>query len=416
MSPPQPTVTNTSEEQDIDDLDDLDDLLDDFAAPPKQPQPHVKQPTSDDSKLPSSTSFEDELSRNMAALFASLGSPPLAAPSAGSPTTAGNGQAQDMLNDKESLELQELFQQLMKSDPALAGASGEGGLGGLSDGGMGGEESLDALLASLTGSLANPPPPPPPPPSTEPQAQAKPKTNNQPAASSPSAPASTSNNGKTKPPSTSSNGGSSAAGAGKLSFEDTIKQTMNNMKASEQESRNGGGKQDASLLSFPLFLANDPLAALLASLNIDPTDLDLASLNIPGLSAGAGGLGGMGEGGPGGEDFSGLLDGMMKQLMTREILEEPLVELSEKYPPYLLAHKSSLPAAQYDKYAEQSGIVTRIVEIFGKEGYSDDDSAMRSEVTTLMTKMQDLGSPPDEIMGDMPEGLDFGGGEACSIM
>jgi peroxin-19 len=40
---------------------------------------------------------------------------------------------------------------------------------------------------------------------------------------------------------------------------------------------------------------------------------------------------GGGAAGPGGAgDFSGLLDGMMKQLMTKEILEEPLAELGEK--------------------------------------------------------------------------------------
>lgn len=41
---------------------------------------------------------------------------------------------------------------------------------------------------------------------------------------------------------------------------------------------------------------------------------------MPGAAAGAGGAG----------DFSGLLDGMTKQLMTKEILEEPLAELGEK--------------------------------------------------------------------------------------
>jgi hypothetical protein len=80
---------------------------------------------------------------------------------------------------------------------------------------------------------------------------------------------------------------------------------------------------DAELILFQS-QADDPLAALLASLNIDPSDLDLSSLGLGEIPGGAGGAAGAGG------DFSGLLDGMMKQLMTKEILEEPLAELGEK--------------------------------------------------------------------------------------
>ena len=69
--------------------------------------------------------------------------------------------------------------------------------------------------------------------------------------------------------------------------------------------------------------------ALLAQLTSDPNalkDLDLDGLDLSalGLDGDLGGAGGD-EGGMG-----GVLDGMMRGLMTKEILMEPLEELAEK--------------------------------------------------------------------------------------
>lgn len=254
MSPPPPKVTD--EEEDVDDLDDLDDLLDDFAAArPSKPAPaHVPSTQPADTQASSSSSsFEDELSRNMAALFASLGSAP--SPPAAPAAAAAKGDKRDPAiddgdDDKESQQLQHLFQQLLKSDPALAAEGFPAGLMEGGDGAEGGDgESLEALLASLTGSLTNNQPAPP----LQAQAQAQQKTSKRSSSS-----VSGTENNKTRTAS-SSNGesSSSTAGAGtgaKLSFEETIKQTMNNMKASEQESRSSSSKPDVSLPSRFLLL------------------------------------------------------------------------------------------------------------------------------------------------------------------
>lgn len=44
-------------------------------------------------------------------------------------------------------------------------------------------------------------------------------------------------------------------------------------------------------------------------------------------------LGKMGEGGEGDEDLQGILETMMSQLMSKEVLYEPLKELHEKVQP-----------------------------------------------------------------------------------
>ena len=78
----------------------------------------------------------------------------------------------------------------------------------------------------------------------------------------------------------------------------------------------------------------------------------------------------------------------MKQLMTKEILQEPLAELAEKYPPYLAAHGPGLSAAQRAKYTQQNTIVGEILDIFRDPAYSDASDAQRSRVTVLMTQVR----------------------------
>jgi hypothetical protein len=95
--------------------------------------------------------------------------------------------------------------------------------------------------------------------------------------------------------------------------------------------------------------------ALLAQLTSNPNalgDLDLDGLDLSALSASLGldgkAGGALGEGGD--EGMGGVLDGMMRGLMTKEILMEPLEELAEKVslrsfsPSFALCRLGSLPA------------------------------------------------------------------------
>lgn len=56
-----------------------------------------------------------------------------------------------------------------------------------------------------------------------------------------------------------------------------------------------------------------------------------------------------------------------------------------------------------EKYRQQYAIVQKIVDTFRKPGYSDDKDG--KEIAKLVGEMQDLGGPPQEIMGDLPEGF-----------
>lgn len=120
---------------------------------------------------------------------------------------------------------------------------------------------------------------------------------------------------------------------------------------------------------------------------------------------------GGGEGG-GGADFTQMLEGMMSQLMSKEILYEPLLELHQKYPVWLREHPKD---EKIETYRAQARLVAQIIEKFEDSEYRDEDSAKKEEVMTLMSEMQNLGSPPPEIMSEDMSMLDPGklDGDCC---
>ncbi|KAI0655044.1 Pex19 protein family-domain-containing protein [Cubamyces menziesii] len=121
------------------------------------------------------------------------------------------------------------------------------------------------------------------------------------------------------------------------------------------------------------------------------------------------------------EELQGLLENMMSQLMSKEVLYEPLKELNDKYPSYLKDNASKMSAEDHKRYTSQSKVVAQIVAIFESTNNTDEDTQARMKVVELMQEMQEYGSPPSEIMGPLPPGLDLGADgmpnipEGCTI-
>jgi peroxin-19 len=138
---------------------------------------------------------------------------------------------------------------------------------------------------------------------------------------------------------------------------------------------------------------------------------------------GSGDLSGL-EGAMDNPELTKMLEGMMDELMSREILYEPLKELRDKYPAYLAGAESrDISADDRKRYEQQSAYITQIVAVFEDPQYDAKDAQMAARVQELMNQMQDCGSPPKEIVGDMPAELESlpgfggaGGNEECTIM
>ncbi|CUM67466.1 uncharacterized protein PRCAT00005162001 [Priceomyces carsonii] len=120
-------------------------------------------------------------------------------------------------------------------------------------------------------------------------------------------------------------------------------------------------------------------------------------------------LSGLGGSGGGDMDMSKLLVDMLEQLSSKEVLYEPMKDLSSKFPDYLEEKKETLSADQHDNYKKQYEISKQIVAIFEEPEYNDDDSKKRETVNSLLEELQELGQPPTELVGDAGDFPGLGG-------
>ncbi|EDR06300.1 uncharacterized protein LACBIDRAFT_300395 [Laccaria bicolor S238N-H82] len=183
--------------------------------------------------------------------------------------------------------------------------------------------------------------------------------------------------------------GKSTTAEGAGGFQEKIKQAMDKLKESESNLQGDSSTADAS--------SPESLEALLKSL---------------------GGVGGLDEGGDENE-LAGFLETMMGQLMSKDVLYEPLKELAEGFPPYLTNPPAQLSLEDRSRYEKQEECVKRILAVFDKPGYTDANEESNKIIVDLMSEMQSYGSPPAEIMGPLPPGLDgmqaLGGEEGCVV-
>ncbi|KII85650.1 hypothetical protein PLICRDRAFT_56871 [Plicaturopsis crispa FD-325 SS-3] len=161
-------------------------------------------------------------------------------------------------------------------------------------------------------------------------------------------------------------------------FARTVRSTLDKLKSSESAHQSSAAPQPGA----------DPLEALLAQLG----DLGV----------------GDGDGEPGEDELAGMLESMMGQLMSREVLYEPLKELADKFPGYLKEHAATLSTDEKTRYDAQLSRVNAIVGVFDTPGYDEKDEETSLKIVTLMNEMQSFGSPPSELMGPLPPGLSLG--------
>nr|5LNF_A Chain A, Peroxisomal biogenesis factor 19 [Homo sapiens] len=126
-----------------------------------------------------------------------------------------------------------------------------------------------------------------------------------------------------------------------------------------------------------------------------------------------------------------IMQSIMQNLLSKDVLYPSLKEITEKYPEWLQSHRESLPPEQFEKYQEQHSVMCKICEQFEAETPTDSETTQKARfemVLDLMQQLQDLGHPPKELAGEMPPGLNFdldalnlsgppgASGEQCLIM
>jgi len=99
--------------------------------------------------------------------------------------------------------------------------------------------------------------------------------------------------------------------------------------------------------------------------------------------------------------LSGLADSLMHQLLSKDVLYQPMKDIGERYPGWLSAHRDSLPKEDINRYEEQFRQIQKILKLY------EDDVESYQELFEALQKMQLCGQPPMDIVNDLAPGLAF---------
>jgi peroxin-19 len=103
----------------------------------------------------------------------------------------------------------------------------------------------------------------------------------------------------------------------------------------------------------------------------------------------------------GSQDMESIVETMMQQLLSKEILHEPMREIGERYPKWLEEHKASLSKEEYDRYYHQYELIKELTVVY------ETDSENFNKIMDLMQKMQECGQPPSDIVQELAPDFDL---------
>ena len=67
------------------------------------------------------------------------------------------------------------------------------------------------------------------------------------------------------------------------------------------------------------------------------------------------------------EDFQDVINGMMKQLLSKEVMYTPMKQICEKFPVWLAEKESDLSTEDYERYGRQYQFFQKIVAVYDTE-------------------------------------------------
>ncbi|KAJ3761804.1 Pex19 protein family-domain-containing protein [Lentinula raphanica] len=195
----------------------------------------------------------------------------------------------------------------------------------------------------------------------------------------------------TEPSTSTAAGPTSTSSGGGSDFQSKIKKTMEKLKESETNMQNASSTSSEN---------PETLQGLLNSLK----DLGLDD------------LGASGEGEEDEAELASFLESMMGQLMSKDVLYDPLKELNDKFPAFLTNPPTNLSSDDKTRYEKQYDCVKRIVVIFDDPSYKE-GGVQSAKVVELMGELQSYGPPPESIVGSVPPELMGGpGNDQCVVL
>ncbi|KAH7840465.1 hypothetical protein Vadar_017333 [Vaccinium darrowii] len=101
------------------------------------------------------------------------------------------------------------------------------------------------------------------------------------------------------------------------------------------------------------------------------------------------------------KDMESIVETMMQQLLSKEILHEPMKEIGERYPKWLEEHQSKLSKEDYDRYSHQYEFIKDLIQVYETE------PGNFNKIVELMQKMQECGQPPNDIVQELAPDFDL---------
>ncbi|CAA2973144.1 peroxisome biogenesis 19-1-like [Olea europaea subsp. europaea] len=103
----------------------------------------------------------------------------------------------------------------------------------------------------------------------------------------------------------------------------------------------------------------------------------------------------------GSQDMESMVETMMQQLLSKEILHEPMKEIGERYPKWLEDNKPSLSNEEYARYFHQYELIKDLNQVY------DSEPDNFNKIVELMQKMQECGQPPNDIVQELAPDFDL---------
>eukprot|EP01084_Bolivina_argentea_P186904 322064_1 len=99
------------------------------------------------------------------------------------------------------------------------------------------------------------------------------------------------------------------------------------------------------------------------------------------------------------DDFNEIFDDIMEQLLSRDLMYEPLKELYKAYPEWLALNKEKISLDDYERYGKQYQTLQHILAVYDTEP----DNFPR--LFELMKDLQGNGNLPSDIVENLAPGL-----------
>ncbi|KAJ0778807.1 putative pex19 protein [Helianthus annuus] len=103
----------------------------------------------------------------------------------------------------------------------------------------------------------------------------------------------------------------------------------------------------------------------------------------------------------GSQELESMMETMMQQLLSKQVLHEPMKEIEEKYPKWLQDNESKLNKTEYDRYFRQHQLIKDLNMVYETE------PGNFGKITELMQKMQECGQPPYDIVKELAPDFDI---------